>query len=385
MGEKTSEKPNEIRVLHIKDQLSADGATVIILNLARQLQGRVTFDWLLFQEGSGQWHESFERLGGTIHTLHRHKDSPKIRRWVKNYFTAKEFFRTHPYHTIHIDTDGFGRIIVLLAAKNAGIEQRIVHSHSSRAEGSGLFRNPGLQYIGRKLYKALATDYVACSELAGRWLFPQNVQNRVQLLNNGIDTERFRFDAQKRNACRKELNIKNEFLVGHVGRFAEVKNHSFLIEVFQKIHQKKPESRLLLIGSGTLKSEIRQKIEMLALSSAVIIIDETDCPERYYCAMDVFLLPSMFEGLSVSAVEAQCSGLPSFISSNCSEETVITKDCYRLSLESGAEAWCERILAEKQTLPEMRSTTYQIVKEQGYDIREAAEQLFELYQKPYRN
>ena len=384
MDGKTSDKLNEIRVLHIKEQLSADGATVIILNLARQLQGKVTFDWLLFEEGDRHWHEMFETLGSTIHVLNSFKGGPKLRKWFKTYLTAKKFFKTHPYHTIHIDTNGFAWVPVLLAAKTAGIEQRIVHSHSANAEGSSISGKPFLQKIGRTLYMLLATDCIACSKEAGQWLFGSNAQGKVQLLKNGIDTKRFRFDAVKRAACRDELGIKDELVVGHVGRFVKVKNHAFLLTVFQKIHEKIPRSRLLLIGTGELKQEISRRIEESGFQDAVTMIDETDCPERYYCAMDVFVLPSLSEGLGLVAVEAQCSGLPSFISANCPEEAVITNSCFRLPLEMGAEAWCERILDESKNT-HTREEAYLSVRKHGYDIGRTAEQFYALYQRPYRS
>lgn len=224
-------------------------------------------------------------------------------------------------------------IFPLYAAKRAGIPVRVSHSHSSAGKGEPV--RTALKYVLRLGSHWFATDFFACSELAGRFQFGNRMVDKgdVVLIHNAIDTRRFSFDPVARAEIRKEYDIPEGCVViGHVGRFVPQKNHVYLLKVFREYNLHNPNSLLLLLGDGTLRSSIMNKIEEYGLSKNVIFTGNVDNAEQYYSAMDIFLMPSTYEGLSLVAVEAQCSGLLVILSNAMTKETILTPYAQMLSI-----------------------------------------------------
>lgn len=236
-------------------------------------------------------------------------------------------------------------IFPLYAAKKAGIPVRISHSHSSAGKGEPL--RTALKYVLRLGSHWFATDFFACSERAGQFQFGKRMMERgkVVLIHNAIDTRRFSFNPVARKAIRTEYNIPSGCVViGHVGRFVPSKNHAFLLKVFKEYNNRNPDSFLMLLGDGPLKPPVINKIEEYGLSEKVILTGNVDDTERYYSAMDVFLMPSTYEGLSLVAVEAQCSGLPVMLSDAMTRETVLTPYAQMLSIsDCDVVKWVDEI------------------------------------------
>ena len=375
-----------IKVLHIKRRLSSDGATVAELNLASQLKDRVRFDWVLESEEGSQndWAYKFEDLGSKIFYFSFQQSGALARQKekIKKYYS---FFKTEKYDIIHIDTDSLERVNVLLLAKLTGVSCRIVHSHNSQSEGGKLSRNIIIQKILRKLMGRWSTDKIACSEVAAKWLFPLADCSKVTILKNGINIKRFRFDPLKREKARKELGVQDSFLIGHVGRFSKVKNHSFLVDIFYEISRKDENARFLLIGQGDLEYETQRKVQKLGIEGKVTFLGVTDSVEDYLSAMDVFVLPSLFVGLPLVTVEAQTSGLPCILSDAISKETKITDETRFLPLQDGPVCWAAEILSmKKEGNIKIRENAWKKIVDAGYDIENCSEELYRIYQQKSR-
>ena len=182
---------------------------------------------------------------------------------------------------------------------------------------------------------------LACSKEAGEWLFG-NTQFIV--LNNGIDVSKYVFNQNIREEYRKILGFSDELVLGHVGRFSNQKNHNFLIDIFYEIIKINKKSKLILIGTGELENEIKEKVESLSLKEKVIFLGARADVNKIMQAMDVFILPSLFEGLPVVGVEAQASGLPCIISDTVSKDVKITDSVLQISLSLPPEEWGKKLI-----------------------------------------
>ena len=256
------------------------------------------------------------------------------RKFIPLYFFAlKKLLKN--YDIIHVHGNSSTSVVELFAAKVAGVKKRIVHNHTSKSE------HPLLNRVLHPLYKRCYTHAIACSNLAGQWLFDES---GFHILKNAINIERFASMFNRRNEIRNSLNIANDdFVLGHIGKFLIMKNHVFIVRVFAKIHQKNPRSKLLLVGDGPLRDEIENEIKQQNLLDSVILAGlRTDIPEML-AAMDAFIFPSLWEGLPLSVLEAQASGLPVFLSSNITKEVAASEHCFFMPLSDSAESWSNAI------------------------------------------
>jgi glycosyltransferase involved in cell wall biosynthesis len=255
----------------------------------------------------------------------------------------------------------------------------IAHSHNvnkMRSVGDimyGLFAYPT---------RFIADTFFACSQEAGVSRYGKkigNVSQRCVVLRNAIDTDRFVFSSDARQAIRHKLNLtEKQIVVGNISRFSEQKNHTFLLDVFAEIHKSAPTSVLLLVGDGDLRSRIEQKIVDLGLKDAVILTGIQSNTWDYYQAMDVFVMPSLYEGLPVSLVEAQTAGLPCCVSSAVPAESAITGLVRFRSLEESAEQWASWVLECSET---PRKNMRDAIRSAGYDIATTSKWLEDFYTK----
>ena len=206
-------------------------------------------------------------------------------------------------------------------------------------------------------------------------------EGRVQIVKNGINAERFRFDPEIRKTVRQELGLQDKFVVGHVGRFYKQKNHVFLIRIFEKIHEKEPESVLLLFGKGDLETEVRGLVNELGMAPYVRFMGEVPDIERMYQAMDVFVMPSFHEGLPVSCVEIQAAGVPCVLSDAITEEIKIADSLQFLSLSDSPEIWAKAALSMKG---HRDLNGYENVIRSGYAIRDVADGMLKMYKEMYQ-
>ena len=247
----------------------------------------------------------------------------------------------------------------------------ITHSHN----GNGY--TPVVNAIFRPLVNKASLKELSCSDEATNWLFGEKRQKSVITVNNGIDVERFTFNAQARKEIRNKYHISDDALViGHIGRFSEQKNHKFILKVFKQVLNQRPDAILMLVGTGELKDEIKKQISNLNLQQKVILCGLQARTDDFYCGFYIFLMPSLYEGLPVVGVEAQCEGLPCFFSNNISKEIKITDLSLFISLDESPVEWSKKILA--QTLTD-RKKYPAIVDKENFSIKSTVKELESIY------
>ena len=268
-------------------------------------------------------------------------------------------------------------VFVLFPAWLAGAHHRILHNHSTAVRSEGM--RSVMKMVLRPFAPLFANRYVACSRLAGDWMYGKKMMNsgKVVIINNAIDLNDYAFSPVKRQRYRGELNIPEDALViGHVGRFMYQKNHIFLIDIFREIVKKQPNALLMLIGDGELRPEIEEKVRKYHLSKKVRFLGLRKDVKNIYNSMDVFVLPSWYEGLPVVAVEAQANGLSCVFSTQVTEESRLTKTVEYISLEEGPASWAQSILAKS-----CHRNAYALkeLAEDGFDIVEQGKSLTRWY------
>lgn len=295
-----------------------------------------------------------------------------------HYFNSVDaFFKEHHnYDVVHMHSSSKNFYILKCAAK-WNIPVRVAHSHNTGFQS----RNPFVIAFGNILkypMRKYATHWVGCSMLACEWLFGKGCVQRgeAQVILNGIDSSLFIYDEKIRNEVRKEFNIEDKFVIGHVGRFVNQKNHTFLLDIFAEIVKRREDAVLVLIGIGELMDAMKEKAKDLGIADKVLFIGFRDDRNRIMQGMDSFLFPSLYEGLSVVLVEAQASGLPVFASDSTTTETKYSPYMKFLSLQQPASEWAEEIL--KVGRVERKDMT-EIIKNAGFEIKTMINNLYQLY------
>ncbi len=261
------------------------------------------------------------------------------------------------YDAVYIHGNSPMMILEALPAKIGHASRVITHCHSSQS------KFPLIRYIVKPFFNALVDVKIASSEYSAKWAYDGN---RVQVIVNGINIQQYKFDKNVRKRVRKELNCEDSLLIGHVGRFTEVKNHKKVVEIFSKIIKYNPKAKLLLIGEGELKRKIKKQVSSLNLDNHVIFLEETDQIVDYYQAMDLLLLPSLYEGLCLVSIEAQANGMPVVMSNKLTPETYATDNAYAIDLKESAENWAYKIL---NSIPIQRNeNSVEQLYNKGFDI-----------------
>ncbi|MEA4968734.1 MAG: glycosyltransferase [Bacteroidaceae bacterium] len=359
-----------VRILQILSNINCDsGATILVLNWHKNIdREKIQFDYLYFLQNKDlNFENEIKELGGNIYKL----PYPSLfKPWIF-IKAAIFFFKNHKYSILHSHLTQLN-FFYFPIAKFYGTKNIIVHSHSTIYSSNKLksLTNKFLFFCSRKFinYK------IAISKNAGDFLFGK--KSDYFIIHNGIDTENFSFNNKIRNAKRLELKIEDNFVIGHVGRFSKEKNHILIIKIFKELYKKNPKSILLLSGNGQLEKEIKQKIKDMSLSEQVIFTGIEKNINQIYQAMDVFLFPSLNEGFGLSLMEAQCSGLPCFISNTIPAEAVVVNTTV-LPLCAKPEIWAEKILS--QTFYFKRKNESIIIKDKGFHITETVNKIQNFY------
>lgn len=287
------------------------------------------------------------------------------------------------YDVLHLNTCYWTGFLLEELAREAGIRKVIVHAHSASIEGNDAKRREELlrrhEEIKRAFSPDLATDFWACSKKAADWLFgPQIPRDKIRIMNNAIEIERFRFDRQKRQEMRERLGLQDAFVLGTVGRMSYQKNQAFLIDTFAKVYERHNNVRLLIVGDGELRQELEQQIERLGLKDHVLLPGWQSRVEDYLQAMDLFLLPSRFEGFPISLIEAIAAGLPCLVSSQVTDEVDSLMNTCRLPLHTEAwDQWIENHLDSETH----RENGADFLRGAGFDVRLQAKELERLYEQ----
>ncbi|WP_309088631.1 glycosyltransferase family 1 protein [Domibacillus sp.] len=356
-----------IRILQVVTIMNRGGLETMLMNYYRQMdRDKIQFDFMVHRLEEGHYDQEIEKLGGRIYRM------PQIRpgNYRKYFALLNQFFKEHPeYKVVHAHNNE-NSSFVLKAAKKAEIPCRIAHSHLSDL---GIDYKLPFRLYARSLMKDNPSSYFACSEKAGQWLFGKK---EVTVLNNAVNVKEFKYDDAARKQVRNELGVKeNQLLIGHIGRFNKQKNHSFLLEIFSKVYKKNPEAVLMLAGTGHLIGEMEKKAADLGISSSVRFLGVRSDISKLLQAMDVFLFPSLFEGLPVVLVEAQAAGLTCIVSDTITKESDITENVQYISLKKTPEEWATVIHSASY---EHRDTS-QLLSEKGYDTETMSKWLANYY------
>lgn len=290
---------------------------------------------------------------------------------IKSFFQLCKFYRKHRYDIIHLQTGATFEVVYCFPF--ALFQKAKVIAHSHNGNGFSGFVNA----IFRPLLNFVCHKRLACSKVAASWLFGSKYVESTDVVKNGIDVDKFAFREDFRSSLRSEYSLNDKFVVGHIGRFSEQKNHVFLLKIFQEILKKKPNAVLFLIGSGELYDSVMTQIEKMKLMEHIIHVKNTNEAFRYYCMFDCFLMPSLYEGLPIVGVEAQTSGLQCFFSENISPEINLTDHCNIKSLNESAEQWADAIV--NADYRENRLDYSNKIREKGFDIRMTTEQIAKIY------
>lgn len=288
-----------------------------------------------------------------------------------------KFLKQNNYDVVHIHSGSVSCLAYsAFASSICHIKKIIVHSHCTNERET-------VKHLLAKCFTFpfvlfCPTDYFACSEEAGRWKFPSFIcKQKLKVIKNGIDIDKFSFNQEIRNRIRKELNISDKsFIIGHVGRFSKQKNHEFIIDIFDELHKRDSNSFLLLVGDGEIKEKIIEKVKKRNLSDYVIFYGNSSNVNELYQAMDCFVFPSKFEGLGIVAIEAQTAGLKTLCSDVVPKETQITDLIEYLSLLTSFKEWAERIQLFKTF---HRENISEIIKQKGYEIAEICKDIKQIY------
>ncbi len=369
-----------IRVAQILGKMNGGGAEQMVMNYYRAIdREKVQFDFYLFKGSKYVPVEDIKAMGGRIFVL------PTFRHPFRYMKVLKKLLSENGYDIVHCHLSTLSGM-ALKAAKKAGVRVRILHNHSTSGGARELTRNIAKSVL-KPFAKQYATDYLACSELAARWMYrnmpvcgltekapPVKV---ARVMRNAVDTDKFRYDGKKRSELRKELNIPASMTVfGHIGRFCPQKNQSFLIDIFNQILAQHKNSVLIMAGEGSDKELIQARVIAAGISDRVIFAGQRSDTEKLYSAIDCFLLPSNYEGLPVVGVEAQSAGLYCLFSDKVTKEAKLTDSVQYLSLKTSAADWaCAAVCCSKLR----NKKGAEQVRKAGYDINDAARELEEFY------
>lgn len=368
---------SKIKVLQFSIGNVRGGVTQYALNNWNFIdKNKFQFDFVTFG-GKLDFEEELTEQGCKVHYIscyaedEQEKFATEINRMLENNYDA-----------LHLHTEYWRSFFVEELAIKYGVPKIIIHSHNSDIDVDGITPEERARLtrqheaVKRQISPALATDFWACSRSAADWLFGEQIPSeRIRYLPNAVLAEAYSYKAAVRDLYRKQFDLAGCFVVGHVGRFARQKNHAFLIEVFRGIADRMQNARLLLIGIGPLEDEIRERVRECDLTERVLFLGKRDDVHGLLQAMDVFVLPSRFEGLPIVLVEAQAAGLQCVASVQVTREADITGNVAFSPLE--VEAWQEAILQIAAGYE--RKCMDAVIKAAGYDLKQQIKVLEELY------
>lgn len=373
MSENTVQYP--IRVLNLFTIMDRGGAETMVMNYYRHIdRKKVQFDFLVHREQRGAYDDEIEALGGRIYRMY----PIYPQNFARYKHDIRAFFKAHPeYRIIHSHMSELGYFAFKEAAKQ-GVPVRICHAHNAphgfdmKMIMRGYFKKRMMPYL---------THLFMCGVESGRWLYGKKNESQFIMLNNAIDAAAYTYNPAKRAEMRRQLGLTDELVVGHVGRFNPQKNHPFLLAIFAALLKKEPNAVLLLVGGGNDMPKIQAKAQELGIVERVRFLGVRSDVADLMQAMDVFVFPSLYEGLPVTMVEAQASGLPCLISDKVPSECIITDGLTEvIPLSESPDTWAKKILVKRGT---PRTDRRAEIAAHGFNITTEAVKLQEFYISAY--
>lgn len=360
------------RIAQIVGKWVGGGVESVIMNYYKNIdRTKIQFDFICDNDSTNIPYEEIETMGGKVILIPSYTKIFRYHKELKNVLEKGKYKIVHS----HINTLS---VFSLLAAKSANVPIRIAHSHSTTNKKE--IKKNIIKQLLKPFSKIFATNYMCCSELAGRWLFGNKAYDdgKVFLLNNAIDVEKFIYNEKIRNEVRKKIKItNNQLVIGHIGRFVEQKNHKFLIEIFNEVIKINKNAVLILIGQGPLLNEVKKEVSKFKLDNNVKMLGQVNDAYKYYQAFDIFILPSLYEGLPVVGVEAQSAGLPVLLSDAMTKETKIIETTKFVSLNESATFWANEILESVKNTN--RINRLDEIRGKNFDIKLESKKLEKIY------
>lgn len=364
----------KIKVAQIIGKLYGGGVEKVIFNYYRAIDKDLfQFDFFYDSDSTVKPPQDLIDMGAKFYKIPPYQ---KLHKYVPQLY---KILKKNNYDIIHSNINTLS-VFPLFAGRLAHIPIRIAHNHSVPSNNEGM-RSYLKKFL--KLFSKLnANEYFACSKKAGIWLFGKNNydQGRINIIYNAVFLNNFNYSKQEKSGLKEKLGIKkNDFVVGHVGRLTFAKNHKFLIQIFKQIKATIPNAKLLIVGDGELKQEIINNIREQGLDKSVIFTGQSTQPEKFYSIMNIFILPSFFEGLSMATVEAQLGKVPVIVSEAVPPEANISDQFHQLSLENNdIEEWAESAINFGNSNVNLKNTSNK------YNIVQAAPKLANIYMKFYK-
>lgn len=358
-------------MLHIVGSMSPSGIGNFIMNIYRNIdRGKVQFDFIVHEHRSVSFDDEIKEMGGRLFYVTRKSVNP-----VKNFCEIKKVVKKGGYGIVFRHTDTATVALDLFAAQLGGAKRRIPHSHSTSTPNRKIHR------LFQPFLNAVSTDYFACSDQAGKWLYGHD---NYEVILNGIDARAFAFSEAVREQVKREEGLQTGLVFGHVGNFMPVKNHAFILEVFSCLVKQCEDAKLIFVGDGALREEIIRKAEELKISGSVILCGVRNDTARLLQAMDLFFFPSFYEGMPIALVEAQAAGLPCLVSDVITDDVIVTGLVNKMQIpQAGDEQqWSEesrRAMAEKWAAKALklaretiRANTTRQIQESGFSVERLA-------------
>lgn len=357
-------------ILFYSGTLQQNGTEMFMMNILRYID-RTCFhiDFCISDTEITPNRVEAESYGCKVYVLPSRRQNP-----IRSIIAQWNFMRknAHIYDAIHWNGGNLSSISILLFAKYFNIPIRIVHAHSSNAKG---LHNRILHKFHKLFIRSVCNRFFACSTSAAHFFYGNNP---AVIINNGIDVDKFGYNPQIKMEIRDKFYIPlTAQVIGHVGQFTDIKNHSFLLDIFSAYHKYNRNSYLLLVGKGPNQEYIQQKTNDLGLKDKVIFTGSRNDVNRLMQAMDCFVMPSLFEGLPFVLVEAQCSGLPCIVSDTINRDIQLTDNVTFLPLQIGAEKWAETIKTQMSAFHRMSQSS--TIKKKGFDIKDTVKYLEAIY------
>ncbi|SHJ28674.1 glycosyltransferase family 1 protein [Pseudobutyrivibrio xylanivorans] len=360
-----------IRVLQCVNNMHRAGLETMLMNYYRRIdREQIQFDFLTHRPERADYDDEIESLGGKVYYAPRlyPQNLPEYNRYMR------QFFKEHPEYKImhsHIDPMSY---LPLKAGKKAGVPIRIAHSHNTSIDKDMKY---WLKMYYRERITSVATDFLACGEEAGQFLFKGKP---FEVVPNAIEKDPFLFNEDVRTKKRQELGLGDELVIGHIGRISYQKNHRLLVQIFSNIVKLNPNSKLLIIGVGEKEEEIRKLVNDLGITDKVLFLGKRTDVNELYQAMDAFVMPSFFEGVPVVGVEAQFAKLPCFFSDKVPVEVSFSEATSFIKLEEDPAVWAKTILDKMASFKDRRNIQ---LTDNRYDINESYIVLEDMYKQFY--
>lgn len=371
------EKHEQVRIL-VVSALGAGGVSTLMTSIQTLLErDKINFDYLIFHKERPYRADLVESMGSRIYVASADGIKIQALRRIARMRLIRNICRENNIQILHYNADFPADLTNIIAAKMGGVKYVTMHAHNTG------FTVPGISVrIVSRLMKPLIlffADYFwACSEQAAKFVFPARVlkSRNYAMLPNGIDLEKYAFHPEKRIAVRERMHVNGKFVIGHAGRFVEQKNHDFLLEIFAEIYKQNPDAVLLLFGGGVLLEKVKEKAVKLGIEKATVFFGVVKNMDEMWQAMDVFVMPSLHEGLPVAGIEAQASGLPCIFADTITKEVDVSGDSLFLPIDGNPQIWAEAVLSLRG---HKRTDNIGKLKKRRYDIRQTAATISEHY------